>query len=209
MRCPSREGRRRSRRAECAAALAAQYCQRGAVLLQCFPIAFAIENKDGELPMNDTLKSHIRTQSRLNFVINLVLNGAIAWFLLKDKPALTAWGEHGYGADLMITGFLLAALIAVFTMKAHRAKLARGEHESVPPAALGALACVATRSDWSNSLLFGLAGTLVGVGTVGMLMLLPLPPFSPLAYAVFKGVWAGILAALIVPPAIKLGLRAA
>ena len=40
-------------------------------------------------------------------------------------------------------------------------------------------------------------------------MLLPLPPFSPLAYAVFKGVWAGILAALVIPPAIKLGLRAA
>jgi len=37
--------------------------------------------------MNASLQSHIRTQSRHNFVINLVLNGAIAWFLLKDKPA--------------------------------------------------------------------------------------------------------------------------
>ena len=159
--------------------------------------------------MNAALESHIRTQSRHNFVINLVLNGVIAWFLLKDKPALTAWGEHGYGADLMITGFLLASLIAVFVIKIHRAKLAKGEHEAVPPAALGTLACVATRSVWSNSLMFGLAGALVGAGTVGMLMLLPLPPFSPLAYAVFKGVWAGILAALVVPPAIKLGLHAA
>ena len=159
--------------------------------------------------MNATLKSHIRMQSRLNFIINLVLNGAIAWFLLKDKPALSAWGEHGYGADLMITGFLLASLVAVFAMKGHRAKLAKGEHEAVPPAALGALARVATGNDWSNSLLFGLAGALLGAGTVGMLMLLPLPPFSPLAYAVFKGVWAGILAALVIPPAIKLGLRAA
>lgn len=159
--------------------------------------------------MNHSLQSHIRTQARHNFVINLVLNGAIAWFLLRDKPALTAWGEHGYGADLMITGFLLAALVAVFTMKIHRAKLAKGEHEPVPAAALGTLSRVATRNDWSNSLLFGLAGALLGAGTVGMLMLLPLPPFSPLAYAVFKGVWAGILAALVIPPAIKLGLRAA
>ncbi len=159
--------------------------------------------------MNASLQSHIRTQSRHNFVINLVLNGAIAWFLLKDKPALTAWGEHGYGADLMITGFLLAALVAVFAMKGHRSKLAKGQHEAVPAAALGALARVATRNDWSNSLLFGLAGALIGAGTVGMLMLLPLPPFSPLAYALFKGVWAGVLAALVIPPAIKLGLRAA
>ena len=159
--------------------------------------------------MNASLQSHIRTQSRHNFVINLVLNGAIAWFLLKDKPALTAWGEHGYGADLMITGFLLAALVAVFAMKGHRSKLAKGQHEAVPPAALGALACVATRNDWSNSLLFGLAGALIVAGSVGMLMLLPLPPFSPLAYALFKGVWAGLLAALVIPPAIKLGLRAA
>jgi len=80
-------------------------------------------------------------------------------------------------------------------MKGHRSKLAKGQHEAVPPAALGALACVATRNDWSNSLLFGLAGALIGAGTVGMLMLLPLPPFSPLAYALFKGVWAGLLAA--------------
>ena len=125
--------------------------------------------------MNATLKSHIRMQSRLNFIINLVLNGAIAWFLLKDKPALSAWGEHGYGADLMITGFLLASLVALFAIKGHRSKLAKGQHEAVPPAELGA----------------------------------PLPPFSPPAYAVFKGVWAGILAALVIPPAIKLGLRAA
>ena len=164
---------------------------------------------DKELPMNDTLKSHIRTQSRLNFIINLVLNGAIAWFLLKDKPALSAWGEHGYGADLMITGFLLASLVALFAIKGHRSKLAKGQHEAVPPAELGALSRVATRNDWSNSLLFGLAGALLGAGTVGMLMLLPLPPFSPPAYAVFKGVWAGIRAALVIPPAIKLGLRAA
>lgn len=159
--------------------------------------------------MNDVLDDHIRTQSRLNFAINLVLNGVIAWLLVKDKPALTPWGEHGYGADLVITGFLLAALVAVFTIKVHRAKLARGEHEPVPSAALGALARVATGSDWGNSALFGLAGALIAAGTVAMLMLLPLPPFSPLAYAAFKGVWCGILAALVMPPAIRLGLRAA
>ena len=44
--------------------------------------------------------------------------------------------------------------------------------------------------------------------TVGVLVLLPVPPFEPLAYALFKGVWAGILAALVVPPAIRIGLRA-
>jgi hypothetical protein len=109
----------------------------------------------------------------------------------------------------MITGFLLASLVALFAIKGHRSKLAKGQHEAVPPAELGALARVATGNDWSNSLLFGLAGALLGAGTVGMLMLLPLPPFSPPAYAVFKGVWAGILAALVIPPAIKLGLRAA
>ncbi|MBK6279882.1 MAG: hypothetical protein IPF57_18035 [Gammaproteobacteria bacterium] len=39
------------------------------------------------------LKSHIRMQSvNFNFIINLVPNGAIAWFLLKDKPALSACG---------------------------------------------------------------------------------------------------------------------
>jgi len=40
-----------------------------------------------------------------------------------------------------------------------------------------------------------------------VLMLLPLPPFSPIAYALFKGVWAGILAGIVVPPAIIVGLN--
>ncbi|MFZ1834119.1 MAG: hypothetical protein WAU27_14985 [Pseudomonadales bacterium] len=158
--------------------------------------------------MNHKLASHIRAQTRNNFLINLVLNGLIAWFLLKDKPALSAGGEHGYGPDLVITGFLLAALVAVFTMKIHRGQLAKGQHEAVPEQALGAIARVASRSDWLNSLLFGVAGAMLAGATVGVLVLLPVPPFEPLAYALFKGVWAGILAALVVPPAIRIGLRA-
>jgi hypothetical protein len=159
--------------------------------------------------VSKALEVHIRAQARNNFAINFVLNALIAWFLLKDKPALAAWGEHGYGPDMMITGFLLATLVAVFSIKIHRAKLAKGEHEALPSTELGALARVARLGDWSNSMLFGLSGALLSAGMVGVLMLLPLPPFEPLAYAVFKGVWTGVLAALVVPPAIKLGLRAA
>ena len=39
-----------------------------------------------EVAMNNDLNRHIRAQSRNNFLINLVLNGLIAWFLLKDLP---------------------------------------------------------------------------------------------------------------------------
>jgi hypothetical protein len=159
--------------------------------------------------MSQQLNTHIRAQSRNNFLINLVLNAVIAWFLLKDKGALTPWGETGYGADLVITGFLLAALVALFAMKIHRGQLAKGLHQPLANAEVGAVARLAGSSDWGNSLLFGLAGALLAAATVGVLMLLPLPPFDPLAYAVFKGVWAGVLAALVVPPAIRLGLRTA
>jgi len=161
------------------------------------------------IAMSKALQAHIRAQARNNFVINLVLNGLIAWFLLRNKGAMTPWGESGYGADLVITGFLLAALVALFAMKIHRAQLAKGMHQALAPGQMGALARLGGSSDWGNSVLFGFAGALLAAGTVGLLMLLPLPPLDPLAYALFKGVWAGILAALVVPPAIQLGLRAA
>lgn len=158
--------------------------------------------------MNNDLNSHIRAQSRNNFLINLVLNGLIAWLLLKDLPAFGAVGEHGYGVDLVITGFLLAGLVAAFTMMIHRGQLLKGKHQAIPPQALGAIARAAPQNHWLNSLLFGIGGALLAAATVGVLMLLSVPPFEPLAYALFKGVWAGILAALVVPPAIRIGLRA-
>lgn len=158
--------------------------------------------------MTDTLKVHIRVQSRNNFVINLLLNGVLAWVLLKDKGALSAWGDPGFGADLVITGFLLAALVAIFMIRIHRAKRVQGRLEPVPVDALGAVAPLAGRNDWINSLLFGLAGALLSAALVGVLALMPLLPLSPVVYAVFKGVWAGVLAALVVPPAIRLGLYA-
>lgn len=157
--------------------------------------------------MDEALRQHIRKQAWHNFAVNLVLNGLIAWMLLRGRPAFGAWGEHGYGPDMMATGFILAALVGVIVIKIHRAKRLKGEFENLPDAALGVLASVARRGDWGNALLFGLAGALLSAGFVGMLMLLPLPPFEPQTYAVVKGVWAGVLAALVVPPAIKLGLR--
>jgi hypothetical protein len=158
--------------------------------------------------MSNELNTHIRAQVRNNFFINLALNGAFAWLLLRGKPAFGAWGENGYAADMIVTGFLIAALLTVIVAKIHRSQLARGQHEAVPEQALGSIARAAPRNDWLSALMFGTAGALLAAVTVGVLDLLPLAPFEAAGYALFKGLWAGVLAAFLVPPAIRIGLRA-
>jgi hypothetical protein len=56
---------------------------------------------------------------------------------------------------------------------------------------------------------FGLLGTLLSALLLAAMLVLQVPPLSPATYAVMKGIGAGILAALIVPPAILVGLRKA
>lgn len=157
--------------------------------------------------MNTSLRNHIRVQTRNNVAINLALNGFIAWWLLKDKPALDAWGESAYGPDLLFTGFLLAGIVAAFMIGIHRGQARKGVLAPVDAAALGALALIPADRPWLSSALFGVFGALLSAALIGVLMLLPLPPFSPIAYALFKGVWAGILAGIVVPPAIIVGLN--
>lgn len=159
--------------------------------------------------MNSNLQTHLREHALKSFVINLVINGLLTWLLLRGKPAFDAWGEHGYGVDMLLTGFFLSALITVFIIKLNRAQIANGKHEALAQSELGTIARLAPRNDWLSSLVFGVAGTLFALTTVGVMELLPLPPFEALGYAVFKGVWSGVLAALLVPSAIRIGLRAA
>lgn len=158
--------------------------------------------------MSDVLKAHIRQQTINNVIINMLLNGGLAWWLLKEKPPLTAFGESGYGIDMLITGFLLAGLVAMAMIKIHQVQLAKGMHQPVAVSVLGGYARLPTGNLWACSGLFALAGMLASAALVGVLLLLALPPFDPPVYAVFKAVWAGILAGLVVPPAVMIGLCA-
>jgi quinol-cytochrome oxidoreductase complex cytochrome b subunit len=162
--------------------------------------------------MHQELRSHIRSSAVTNFVANLIINGLLAWWTLRGQTSLTAWGDGAdgaYGPDLLITGFLLAAIVSAIMMALHRRKLARGELAPVALDPLGWVRLFPRGSLWLACGVFGLLGTLLSALLLAAMLVLQVPPLSPAIYAVIKAVGAGILAALIVPPAILVGLREA
>ena len=155
--------------------------------------------------MSDGFDGHVRKGVVTNFVANLVINAAIAWFLLRGHAELTTWGAASYGPDLLITGFLLSVIVAAIVLETHRRQAARGE--LVPPAGVSDwLGRAAGTSRVAVALGFGVAGVLTGAALLGVLSS-TVDAVSPSAYAGIKGVWAGLLAAWIVRPAATIGAR--
>lgn len=156
--------------------------------------------------MSEELRGHIRTSMISNFVINLILNGAIAWWLLGGHPVHQAWGDPAYGPDLLITGLLLGAILAGITLAMHRGKARRGE---MAPAPQVDTSFVARLDGWG---LWSITGTIgvIAMGASGILLgvlALATTSLETPVYVAIKAVWTGLLAAAIVGPATLLGLQ--
>jgi len=145
-------------------------------------------------------------------VSNTLFNGLIAWLLLRGGPALGWSGPGNFVVDLLATGFLLPFIVALIVIPLQRRKLAAG---ALPPMSLGADSALQRWVDrmpvgtFGNALLFGLAGALlVTPPTLALLYFAGIQSIDATPYALFKGVWAGLLAALLVLPIVLVALRA-
>ncbi len=156
-----------------------------------------------------SVQDHIRNETKKNFVINVALNAAIAYATLRGLSEVRTWGEHGYGKDLIITGFLLSAILSGIFIGLFRRK--RNKGDVVPAGTEGqALAWLLPYNPWIAAPWIGILGATLSVPPLLVILaLLDISTLSPLSYAVIKGIWAGVLAAIIVPIAILQGLRTA
>lgn len=145
-------------------------------------------------------RSHfVVSQQLVPFVINAVLNGWIAWAMHHEEPALPLWGEHGYAMDLVATGVLLPGITWLILWPLLRKQAAAGKApalEGVPqPWCSGHM----PGSLWSGAATIGILGGLVGLAVAVMLHLLGAPAMPGPGYAVFKGLYGGILPVLLQP----------
>jgi len=154
---------------------------------------------------------HLRHEVLVGGVSNTIFNGLIAWLLLKSGPALAWGGEHSFVVDIIATALLLPLIVALIVIPLQRGKLNKGK---LQPINLGAGSFVQSLADrfpvstFKSALLFGLLGmcviaplTLLGFYLVGV------QEVSPLNYAIFKGLWAGLMAAVLVIPMVLCALR--
>ena len=129
-------------------------------------------------------------------LLNLVLNGGIAWLIFRSHESLLLWGESGVGIDLMITGFLLPFAICLINSTVIRRQVERGKIpmiEMVSP-----LSGMARSSSLWRALVLATMG--VGLGALPLLAVVGLlEPMSVTAFVGLKGVWAGLLAAVVSP----------
>ncbi|MBJ20919.1 MAG: hypothetical protein GY910_01895 [bacterium] len=142
-------------------------------------------------------------------IFNFVLNGALAWLILRHNDFLTLWGEGATGPDLLITGFLLAFLSCVIVTPLVTRQIRSGE---IP--LLGAIEAAApgmhTRSLMARASLLGVLGIVFGaLPTVGLLNWFGVEPMTVGWFVTFKAIWTGLLAAAITPVIAWWALRAA
>jgi hypothetical protein len=158
-----------------------------------------------------TAGDHLRHEVLVGGISNTIFNGIIAWLLLKSGPALGWGGEHSFVVDVIATGLLLPLIVALIVIPLQRGKLNKGKLQAIDLGSASTVQSIANRlpaSSFKSALLFGLFGmcviaplTLLGFYLVGV------EEISPTSYAIFKGVWAGAMAALLVIPMVLIALR--
>jgi hypothetical protein len=156
--------------------------------------------------MIKSLQSHIVKESRNSFIINLAINGGLAWYIFRHKPELSLWGANGFGQDMLVTALLLWLLLSVIVIAIHRKKAKAGHLPAVAdadyPTMRRALSWL-PRGTWAASTILGFIGVILfALPLLAAFHMLDVSTMSPMHYSIFKGVWAGVMAAFATPIAI-------
>lgn len=156
------------------------------------------------------LKHYLTHGGTTNGLANAIANGAICWLLFRNKGDVTWWGDSNFGGDLLATAFILPFIVTIIVLPLQRAKrrkrrVSSPDIDALPPYLSWVLRL--PRNLWGRASFFGFTGTLAfAVPTLLTLFLLGASSFTPAQYALFKGLWAGVLAGVLVCPMITLAL---
>jgi hypothetical protein len=156
-------------------------------------------------------KQHLKREALVGGTSNTVFNGLIAWWLLKDGSALTWSGSSSFVVDIFATAFILPFIVALIVIPIHKRKLAK---ETIAAMDFGPGSRL---QSWVNRLPTSTMGNAFWFGIAGMCLFAPPPlvgfflagveQIAPLHYAIFKGLWAGLMAATLVVPMVISALR--
>jgi hypothetical protein len=161
--------------------------------------------------MSNWARQHLRHEVLVGGISNMVFNGIIAWLLLKGGPNQAWQGSHSFVVDILATAFILPFIVALIVIPLQKSKLNKGKLQTMdlgPNSRLQSLVNRLPQSTFLNALLFGACGmTVIAPLTIALLALSGVAEFTPLAYSIFKGVWAGLMAGILVIPMVMSALR--
>jgi hypothetical protein len=140
------------------------------------------------------------------FVINVLLNGAIAWAIFRGAATIPLWGASSIGGDTLVTSFLLPAITCLIVTPLVRGQVKKG----AAPAFTGALVSwlrPLQRSLGVRAVALGLVSVVLGGGlAIALLSALGVEALGFGPFLVWKALYAGVLAVFVTPAIALLAL---
>jgi ribosomal protein S18 acetylase RimI-like enzyme len=135
----------------------------------------------------------------VGFLVNVAINGAIAWATFRGMAAIPRWGQSSIAGDVLATSFLLPAITCAIVTPLVRGAARKG----AAPASAGALPGwlrAFQRPLLSRALLLGLACLpLAGGLAVALLHALGVESLALGPFVGGKALYAGVLAGFVQP----------
>jgi len=131
------------------------------------------------------------------FVINLLINGVIAWLLFRNATHVPLWGQSSIAGDTIATSFLLPLITSLIVTPIARGRV-RGGHlaQLTPEAAPGWI----PRNTVLRSVAIGIVCLILFTPlTLLALQMLGVGTMTPWHFVYFKGMFAAVEGALVTP----------
>jgi len=138
-------------------------------------------------------------QSVFAGIINVVINAAIVWLLMRSLTEIPLWGETSMGVDLLATGFFLPFFTCMIVSKLTRGQVQSGKLPALEASQIRPLG-FHRRSSLFRAVLIGVIGVIFASGPlVALLDLAQASPVPLMSFIAFKAVWAGLFAMVVSP----------
>ena len=138
-------------------------------------------------------------QSVFAGIINVVLNGVIAWLLMRSLTEIPLWGETSMGVDLLATGFILPFATCLIVSRLTRSQVESGKLPALERSQIRPLG-FHRRSSLVRAILMGVFGVIFASAPLVVLLdLAQAAPVPLLSFVAFKAIWAGLFAMIVSP----------
>lgn len=138
-------------------------------------------------------------QSVFAGIINVVINAAIVWLLMRSLTEIPLWGVTSMGGDLLATGFLLPFFTCMIVSRLTRSQVNNGKLPALEPGQIRPLG-MHRRSSLFRAILMGVIGLVFASAPLVVLLdLAQAEPVPFLSFLAFKAIWAGLFAMVVSP----------
>jgi hypothetical protein len=144
----------------------------------------------------DFHRRYLWAHGRDELIVNAIINGLIAWWLVHRLARMPAWGKVSFGVDTLVAGVLLGTVVTlIVTWRMHR-RLRRGQllpmHEW--PGSAAKFAHRLPVKMGARTLTLALCGLGWALLALALLRLAGVRSMSPTTFIAFKALFAGWVA---------------